>query len=600
MKTLIFTILILLPAVLKSQIIENSIGPAPYNNLLTPQIVNGNDAIIGSRTFTQISSSPTFQFGKAFMESCTITNIGTPFTITFPGGLVYRNGVVYTWNQSSPFQLWSIDTVTGVHTLVFNMTGVPQTNYTGMCWDGTTMYGVSTSITQSQIFTVNMTSGVCTPLGTASATCAGAISLMGRPGAQYSLFSTDIVADNLYKWNKTTGAVTLVGPLGQNINFGQDGTVDPNDNTFYTMCYTTGPELRKVDTTTGTLGAVLCTYTAQATGLAIVPASAGPCAVPELIYYKFENNPSPTTTPNFASAPVGSNPVTISAGHTLSNAGMYDSCLLGSSATTGVINTGWATNLGNGSWTIGMYLKNLPNQSALGTAPCYLFGDLSAGSFRCFWAGAGSGAADTAILLRKTGMTDMRLVLPNPYQTSYYVHFVYNSGTSTLSAYRNGVFVTSVTWTAPAITGTGFQVAGYNNTASPLFTGARMDEFRVYNRALDQTEITATWNKAELPGCLVGVEPVNNQIPSTYSLSQNYPNPFNPTTNIKFSLPATGNVKLVVFDMLGREVATLVNEVRTAGNYVVDFDASALASGVYFYRLESANFTQTKKMLLVK
>jgi len=207
--SLFFAVLVLTGS-LFAQDVPNSVGPSPFNNIGQPQISNGNDAAVGSRAFTQISSSPTFQFGKAFMESCTITNIGTAFTITFPGGLVYRNGVVYTWNQSSPFQLWSIDTVTGVHTLVFNMTGVPQTNYTGMCWDGTTMYGVSTSITQSQIFTVNMTSGVCTPLGTASATCAGAISLMGRPGAQYSLFSTDIVADNLYKWNKTTGAVTLV------------------------------------------------------------------------------------------------------------------------------------------------------------------------------------------------------------------------------------------------------------------------------------------------------------------------------------------------------------------------------------------------------
>jgi len=92
----------------------------------------------------------------------------------------------------------------------------------------------------------------------------------------------------------------------------------------------------------------------------------------------------------------------------------------------------------------------------------------------------------------------------------------------------------------------------------------------------------------------------NNTVAKEFSLSQNYPNPFNPTTNIKFGLPTSGNVKLVVFDVLGREVTTLVNEFKTSGIYTVDFDASMLSSGVYFYRIDAGNFTQTKKMLLVK
>jgi N-acetylneuraminic acid mutarotase len=99
---------------------------------------------------------------------------------------------------------------------------------------------------------------------------------------------------------------------------------------------------------------------------------------------------------------------------------------------------------------------------------------------------------------------------------------------------------------------------------------------------------------------VVGVEPVNNTVPETYSLSQNYPNPFNPSTNIKFAVPQAGNVKMVIFDVMGREVATLVNEFRPAGNYAVDFNASALSSGVYFYRINAGNFTDTKKMILIK
>jgi len=85
-----------------------------------------------------------------------------------------------------------------------------------------------------------------------------------------------------------------------------------------------------------------------------------------------------------------------------------------------------------------------------------------------------------------------------------------------------------------------------------------------------------------------------------FVLYQNYPNPFNPTTSIKYSLPEQQFVSLKIFDILGNEVATLVNENKSAGNYEVNFDASNLSSGVYFYHLRASGFTETKKMLLMK
>ena len=91
-----------------------------------------------------------------------------------------------------------------------------------------------------------------------------------------------------------------------------------------------------------------------------------------------------------------------------------------------------------------------------------------------------------------------------------------------------------------------------------------------------------------------------SQLPNQYSLEQNYPNPFNPTTTIEFKLPETSHVTLKVYDILGREVASLVNEVKTSGNYKVYFNASNLASGVYFYRIEAGKFIATKKLLLLK
>lgn len=99
---------------------------------------------------------------------------------------------------------------------------------------------------------------------------------------------------------------------------------------------------------------------------------------------------------------------------------------------------------------------------------------------------------------------------------------------------------------------------------------------------------------------VTGINQNGTEIPENYSLSQNYPNPFNPVTNIKFTLPASGFVKLVVFDIMGREVATMVNENLNAGSYTADFNASMLSSGIYFYKLITADFTDTKKMMLVK
>ena len=86
----------------------------------------------------------------------------------------------------------------------------------------------------------------------------------------------------------------------------------------------------------------------------------------------------------------------------------------------------------------------------------------------------------------------------------------------------------------------------------------------------------------------------------SFSLSQNYPNPFNPTTEIKYSIPKSGIVTLKVYNLLGREVFTLVNQEQKSGNYIVNFDASQLASGVYMYRIQSGDFSLTKKMTLLK
>jgi hypothetical protein len=88
--------------------------------------------------------------------------------------------------------------------------------------------------------------------------------------------------------------------------------------------------------------------------------------------------------------------------------------------------------------------------------------------------------------------------------------------------------------------------------------------------------------------------------PKTYLLSQNYPNPFNPTTTIKYQIPELSFVTIKVYDVLGNEISTLVNEEKPVGSYEVEFNATALPSGIYFYRLQAGSFVETKKMILLK
>jgi len=93
---------------------------------------------------------------------------------------------------------------------------------------------------------------------------------------------------------------------------------------------------------------------------------------------------------------------------------------------------------------------------------------------------------------------------------------------------------------------------------------------------------------------------VNIAAPLAFNLEQNYPNPFNPSTNIVYSIPENGNVRLSVYNVVGEEVAVLVNETKAAGNYTIEFNASNLPSGVYLYKLQAANSVQTRKMMLLK
>jgi hypothetical protein len=96
------------------------------------------------------------------------------------------------------------------------------------------------------------------------------------------------------------------------------------------------------------------------------------------------------------------------------------------------------------------------------------------------------------------------------------------------------------------------------------------------------------------------INAVENEILFEYSLAQNYPNPFNPTTTIEYSITELNNVQLIIYNVLGQKITTLVNEVQPPGNYEVSFDGSSLTSGVYYYQIRTQEFVETRKMLLVR
>ncbi len=134
-------------------------------------------------------------------------------------------------------------------------------------------------------------------------------------------------------------------------------------------------------------------------------------------------------------------------------------------------------------------------------------------------------------------------------------------------------------------TGSGSLFVGAQDESGPYFNG-QIDNFEIFNYVPEHLNAVSI----EEPGTL----------PRKVTLGKNYPNPFNPTTNIDFSLPQASDVELQVYDVLGRHVATLIDGKRQAGSYSVNFDASNLSSGVYLYRLNTAEVTRTRKMLLIK
>jgi hypothetical protein len=149
---------------------------------------------------------------------------------------------------------------------------------------------------------------------------------------------------------------------------------------------------------------------------------------------------------------------------------------------------------------------------------------------------------------------------------------VSNSSTSTLTGFWLGDYI---------------GISAYNNKVRPIWTtSVGMGNSNLWTAIIDTFTI--------------GVQAISSEIPIKFSLFQNYPNPFNPTTSIKYQVKSLKNVKFIVYDIMGKEIETLVNEKQTPGTYEISWDGTNYPSGVYFYKLSTGDFTDTKKMLLIK
>jgi hypothetical protein len=666
----------------------------------------------------------------------------------------YWYGARYSTNQ-----LLKIDTSTGILTTVATITGI--TSLTGMAWDFTTntMYG-SDYGTSNKIGTLNLTTGVFTPLSGVVGTGLLIDIACSNSGQLYGHMITSTTTNSqIYSINKTTGVGTaLSATTGFIANYAQGMTWDHSVDSGYLAAYnygTSNGEWRKIDIATGAT-TLIATIVSEADGMAmpggvgpqithtplpnttnttgpyvvnavISPAGSGinsfwtkvfwsrnntsitdsvqmthpsgnnwtgsipgnsttatyryyirtgdslgrfatsPTGAPGNLYL-FTASSTDTTHNYFTHTPLGDCPRTVwpsTVSCTVTNSYGVDSVWVSWKKNTGALNrfnlahgtgTTWsnpfnsdttqvvvgdsihykiiARNLsGNKDSTVqyGFKIVMLSN-ICLGT------GTVSSNfPFSTYWE---DGRTDMLFLASEitgaggypcniTQIAFNVISVGGPMLNGFNVKFQ-NTAASTISAFTNsgwtvalnGTYTVSTAgWNVITLT-TPYQWNGsgnllmevcYNNNAwsaySPVNSTTGTGNCVAYSTDLPSGDgCTAAWTAATnaRPNVcftitpLVGVGNNTTIIPGTYALSQNYPNPFNPVTQIKFDLPKQGFTTLKVFDILGREVSRLVNEVKTPGSYIVDFDGTNLSSGVYFYKLEVNGFSDIKRMVLIK
>jgi photosystem II stability/assembly factor-like uncharacterized protein len=275
----------------------------------------------------------------------------------------------------------------------------------------------------------------------------------------------------------------------------------------------------------------------------------------------------------------------------------------------------WRTTNGGVNWdSTGLYLAQVGTEAGWNNGMMILGSNIwvSTNAARIYYSSSnGTSWVTQAIPSAATGFgqvwfNSLSLGLANWNTTPVYTT---NGGTN----WTNGT-VPAGTGNIAGIIGAGTTFWAVRNTATGVYKSTNNGvnwttdytaPSAVWHIGLSRTGIAAfavgaTGNVAKNPTLLTGITPIGGEVPRNYVLGQNYPNPFNPATTIKFSIPNASVVNIKVYDMLGNEVMEIVNRYMNAGNYSTTVDASGLASGVYFYTIKAGEFTDSKRMTLVK
>lgn len=273
--------------------------------------------------------------------------------------------------------------------------------------------------------------------------------------------------------------------------------------------------------------------------------------------------------------------------------------ILSPSSATKVINAAMSTN------QITMEAWVQPANTTQ-TGPAHIVGLPSSSTSRNVVLGQSASRYEGRVRTSSTGTSGTGLTSPLSSATTALSHVVYTrDAAGAVKMYINGTQVSSGTvsgtfsnWNTSTRLGIGNETGGARPWLGELHLVA------IYNRALTQTEVTQNFNAGANPASVAiakaGIGTPSDDLPKEFRLHQNYPNPFNPLTTIRFELPRDGNVTIKLFNIVGQEVLTLVDEPRAAGVYEVQLDAKDLASGAYIYRLHAGEFVSTKKLMLLK
>lgn len=316
--------------------------------------------------------------------------------------------------------------------------------------------------------------------------------------------------------------------------------------------------------------------------------------VPEVLYYDF--NGTGTTVPNLASAPPpGTANGTINGGITLGSSGLCSGALIGSglSSNTDYFNTGWAPNLGTGSWTISFRTNNVNGT----TTTYYVFSEANTSSLRCFTNGV---AGANNWLLRGAGITDV-LATGGAQTSATMTTFVYDNTLNNIKAYVNGVLVNTVAQTAPTLTGPGpFKIMGYTTNLG-MNAGGELDEFRVYSHALSATDVSTLYGGFVYYGFL-GSD-ISFCTPETVLLATGHPYSYTnwstTETNDSIYVSTGGQITVSFWSMCESGYDTIMltqnnpssstlNVNSCTGSYTAPSGAVYTASGIYMDTIPNA------------